>query len=108
MVKNRQILHRPILTEKMNKLQDSQNMYAFQVDPGANKIQIKDAVENKFDVKVSKVRTMNFFGKSKQMTVRSGGRAIRTSGRRSNWKKAIVTLTEGFSIDLYADAEGEN
>ncbi len=108
MVKNRQILHRPILTEKMNKLQDSQNMYAFQVDSGANKIQIKDAVENKFDVKVSKVRTMNFFGKSKQMTVRSGGRAIRTSGRRSNWKKAIVTLTEGFSIDLYADAEGEN
>ena len=108
MIKNRQILYRPILTEKMNKLEDSQNMYAFQVDSGANKIQIKEAVENKFDVKVSKVRTMNFFGKSKQMTVRSGGRAIRTSGRRSNWKKAVVTLAEGYSIDLYAAAEGEN
>ena len=54
------------------------------------------------------LRTMNFFGKSKQMTVRSGGRAIRTSGKRSHWKKAVVTLVEGFSIDLYADAEGEN
>ena len=101
MVKNRQILHRPILTEKMNKLQDSQNMYAFQVDSSANKIQIKDAVEYKFDVKVSKVRTMNFFGKSKQMTVRSGGRVIKTSGKRSSWKNAVVTLGEGFSIDLY-------
>ncbi len=101
-------MHRPILTEKMNQLEDSQNMYAFQVDPQANKIEIKDAVENKFDVKVSKVRTMNFFGKSKQMTVRSGGRAIRTSGRRSNWKKAVVTLDEGFSIDLYAAAGGES
>ncbi|MBH31413.1 MAG: 50S ribosomal protein L23 [Candidatus Marinimicrobia bacterium] len=108
MVKNRQILHRPIVTEKMNQFEDSQNMYAFQVDTSANKIQIKDAVENKFDVKVSKVRTMNFFGKSKQMTVRSGGRAIRTSGRQSNWKKAVVTLAEGFSIDLYAAAESEN
>ena len=101
MAKNRQILFRPILTEKMNQLEDSQNMYAFQVDPNANKIDIKDAVEKKFDVKVTKVRTMNFFGKSKQMTVRSGGRAIKTSGRRSNWKKAVVTLDEGFSIDLY-------
>ena len=69
--------------------------------PKANKIEIKDAVEKKFDVKVRKVRTMNFFGKNKQMTMRSGGRAIRTSGRRSNWKKAVVTLDEGFSIDLY-------
>ena len=101
MTKKRQVLFRPILTEKMNQLEDSQNMYAFQVDPNANKIDIKDAVEKKFDVKVTKVRTMNFFGKSKQMTVRSGGRAIRTSGRRSNWKKAVVTLDEGFSIDLY-------
>jgi large subunit ribosomal protein L23 len=108
MTKKRQVLHRPILTEKMNQLEDSQNMYAFQVDPNANKIEIKDAVEQKFDVKVTKVRTMNFFGKSKQMTVRSGGRAIRTSGRRSNWKKAVVTLGEGFSIDLYAAAGGES
>ncbi len=76
-------------------------MYAFQVDPHANKIEIKRAVEEKFDVKVKKVRTMNFRGKSKQMTVRSGGRVIKTSGKRSSWKKAVVTLDEGFSIDLY-------
>ena len=85
----------------MNQLEDSQNMYAFQVDPHANKIEIKRAVEEKFDVKVKKVRTMNFLGKSKQMTVRSGGRTIKTSGKRSSWKKAVVTLNEGFSIDLY-------
>ena len=101
MYKNRHTLFRPILTEKMNQLEDSQNMYAFQVDPHANKIEIKRAVEEKFDVKVKKVRTMNFLGKSKQMTVRSGGRVIKTSGKRSSWKKAVVTLDEGFSIDLY-------
>jgi large subunit ribosomal protein L23 len=44
---------------------------------------------------------MNFQGKSKQMTMRSGGRPIRTSGRRSNWKKAIVTLQDGYTIDLF-------
>ena len=101
MYKKRQILFRPILTEKMNQLEDSQNMYAFQVDPHSNKIEIKRAVEEKFDVKITKVRTMNFLGKSKQMSVRSGGRVIRTSGKRSSWKKAVVTLDKGFSIDLY-------
>ncbi len=94
-------MFRPILTEKMNQLEDSQNMYAFQVDPHSNKIEIKRAVEEKFDVKITKVRTMNFLGKSKQMSVRSGGRVIRTSGKRSSWKKAVVTLDKGFSIDLY-------
>ena len=105
MYKNRQILLRPILTEKINKLEDDKNNYAFEVNPKANKIEIKEAVEEKFDVKVNKVRTMNFFGKSKQMTVRSGGRSIRTSGRRSNWKKALVTLGKEHSIDLYGIGE---
>jgi len=100
-------LFRPILTEKMNQLEDSQNMYAFQVDPHSNKIEIKRAVEEKFDVKITKVRTMNFLGKSKQMSVRSGGRVIKTSGKRSSWKKAVVTLDKGFSIDLY-DSEVES
>ena len=58
-------------------------------------------MEEKFDVKITKVRTMNFLGKSKQMSVRSGGRVIKTSGKRSSWKKAVVTLDKGFSIDLY-------
>ena len=101
MYKNRHTLFRPILTDKMNQHEDAHNMYPFQLDPHANKIEIKRAVEEKFDVKVKKVRTMNFLGKSKQMTVRSGGRVIKTSGKRSSWKKAVVTLDEGFSIDLY-------
>ena len=53
-----------------------------------------------FDVSVNKVSRSNRSGKKKNMTVRSGGRTIRTNGRRSNWKKAIVTLKEGDVIDL--------
>ena len=65
-----------------------------------NKLDIKKAVEAMFDVSVKKVSTSNRSGKKKNMTVRSGGRTIRTNGRRSNWKKAIVTLKEGDVIDL--------
>ena len=105
-----EILIRPILSEKMNKLEvkERNKSYAFKVNVNANKIEIKNAVENKFDVKVMKVRTMNFFGKSKQMTVKSGGRAIRTSGKKSNWKKAIVSLMDGESIDFYSSYGGDN
>ena len=67
---------------------------------GTNKLDIKKAVEMMFDVSVKKVSTSNRSGKKKNMTVRSGGRTIRTNGRRSNWKKAIVTLKEGDVIDL--------
>jgi len=105
-----EILIRPILSEKMNKLEENLKIkrYAFQVNVKANKIEIKYAIEKRFEVKVKKVRTMNFFGKSKQMTVRSGGRAIRTSGKKANWKKAIVSLSEGYSIDFYSSSEVEN
>ena len=94
----------------MNKLEvkERNKSYAFKVNVNANKIEIKNAVENKFDVKVMKVRTMNFFGKSKQMTVKSGGRAIRTSGKKSNWKKAIVSLMDGESIDFYSSYGGDS
>ena len=68
---------------------------------GTNKLEIKKAVEMMFDVSVKKVSTSNRSGKKKNMTVRSGGRTIRTNGRRSNWKKAIVTLDAGDTIDLY-------
>jgi large subunit ribosomal protein L23 len=78
--------------------------YAFVVAPDANKIEIKNAVEDRFNVQVIDVTTMNRKGKVKSMTVRSGGRVIRTEGRRSNWKKAIVTLAEGNRIDFF---EGE-
>ncbi len=96
----RKLIIRPIFTEKMSQLEESQRKYAFQVLPTANKIEIKRAVETKFDVEVEKVATMNRKGKAKEMTVRSGGHTIRTQGHRSSWKKAIVTLREGFSIDL--------
>jgi len=85
----------------MSRLEESQNRYAFQVDRRANKIEIRKAIEKKFNVKISKISTTNMKGKQKQMTVRSGGHVIRTSGKRSDWKKAMVTLEEGFTIDLY-------
>ena len=96
----RKILIRPLFTEKMSFLEETQRKYAFEVDSSANKIQIKKAVEDKFDVQVQKVATMNRKGKAKQMSVRSGGRAIRTQGFQSSWKRTVVTLKEGFTIDL--------
>lgn len=95
-----EIIIRPLFTEKMSFLEEDERKYAFQVDREANKIEIKRAVEEQFDVKVKKVATMNRKGKEKQMSVRSGGRVIRTQGRRAHWKRAVVTLAEGFSIDL--------
>ena len=97
---------RPLFTEKMTQLEDVERKYAFQVSSNSNKIDIKNAVEKKFDVEVEKVATMNRLGKTKDMTMKSGGRTIRTSGKRSNWKKAIVTLREGFSIDLMKSEVG--
>jgi len=94
------IILSPIFTEKMSALEESQRKYAFKVLPAANKIEIKRAIEEKFDVKVAKVATMNRQGKAKQITIRSGGRPIRTQGKRSHWKKAIITLKEGYVIDL--------
>ena len=93
-------LIKPILTEKMAILQERENKYAFIVPKNCNKNTVKKAVELKFDVKVVKVSTMNQSGKQKQMTVKSGGRTIRTSGMRSSFKKAIVTLHNDDKIDL--------
>ena len=100
------IIIKPILTEKMAIMQERQNKYAFIVSPGANKIQIKLAVENKFNVSVSKVSTMNYSGKVKNMTTRSNGKTIRAQGRKSSFKKAVVTLAEGNNID-YLNSGGE-
>ncbi len=93
MPKDRIILKRPLLTEKSTQLQDNLNQVAFEVDPLVNKIEIKRAVEERFDVKVTKVRTMNVRGKMKRMG--------RFEGRRSSWKKAIVTLAEGQKIEFF-------
>ena len=101
MAKSKQIILRPLFTEKITLLTESERKYAFEVAPDANKMEIKDAIEKKFDVKITKVATMNMMGKQKSMTVRSGGKVIRTFGRRKHWKKAVVTLGEGYAIDLY-------
>ncbi len=101
MAKSNQIILRPLFTEKITLLSERERKYGFEVAPDANKLEIKDALEKKFDVKVSKVATMNMRGKKKSTTVRSGGRVIRTFGRRKHWKKAVITLVEGYAIDLY-------
>ena len=90
---NRDIIIRPIVTEKISNLQETENKVAFVVDRSANKIEIRKAVENKFNVQVKKVATINMKGKMKRLG--------RFEGRRANWKKAVVTLREGFAIDFF-------
>ncbi|HOH08718.1 MAG TPA: 50S ribosomal protein L23 [bacterium] len=93
----RLILVKPILTEKMLKMQETAGKYAFVVDRGANKIEIKRAVEKKFEVTVDEVSTVVVKGKAKRMNTRRG----MTSGKRADWKKAIVTLRSGDKIDFF-------
>lgn len=87
------VIKKPHVTEKTSLGSDSTNTVSLVVDREANKIEIKQAVETLFKVKVSDVRTVNVAGKTK----RSG----KTSAKRSNWKKAYVTLQEGQSIDFF-------
>lgn len=94
------IIIKPLLSEKVNKLTEFAKQYVFQVSGKANKLQIKSAIEEKFEVKVKKVRTINCKGKMKNTSMRSNGKVLRTSGFRSNWKKAIITLSEGHKIDI--------
>ena len=94
------IILRPILSEKGTVLSESLNKYVFEVERQANKIEIKKAVEDKFNVQIVKVAIVNVKGKQKNTTIRSNGNILRTSGNRPNWKKAIVTLREGYSIDI--------
>ncbi|MCX5907057.1 MAG: 50S ribosomal protein L23, partial [Deltaproteobacteria bacterium] len=84
---------RPLITEKSTKQKEAENQIAFVVDPKANKIEIRLAVEKLFKVKVLRVRTMNVLGKQKRM-----GRYL---GWKSDWKKAIVTLREGDRIEFF-------
>ncbi len=86
------IVRRPIITEESTIQTQSRNQYVFHVDPRANKHQIRDAIEQMFQVKVVSVNTMNYVGKQR--------RRGRTVGRRPHWKKAIVTLRPGDAIDL--------
>lgn len=88
----RDILIRPIVTEKSAALME-QGKYTFRVPLAATKIQIRQAVEQIFKVKVQAVNTMRYEGKLKRMG--------RTQGRRSDWKKAVVTLKPGEAIELF-------
>ena len=97
------IIMKPIITEKMHILQEKNNSFAFQVAVKSNKLEIKSAIEAKFGVRVANVRTMNIRGKMRSLSVRSGGRVIRTEGKKANWKKAIITLVEGDTIDVYGN-----
>lgn len=88
-----QVVKRPVVTEKSNKQKELSNQIAFEVDRRANKIEIKQAIERLFNVKVLKVNTLRVEGKEKRMG--------RTKGRTRQWKKAIVTLRAGDHIEFF-------
>jgi len=92
----RQVVRRPLITEKGTLAKELSNQLVFEVDRRANKVEIRQAVESAFDVKVLKVRTINFKGKAKRI-----GRFM---GRRSDWKKAYVTLAPGHTVDFFEGA----
>lgn len=92
------ILKRPIITEKFTTLGETLNKYGFVVDGKANKVQIKNAVEELYEVNVRDVRTMNMPAKNTSRFTKSGI----SRGRKSGYKKAIITVAEGESIDFYS------
>tara|TARA_B100001964_G_C13883453_1_gene443960 strand:+ start:207 stop:494 length:288 start_codon:yes stop_codon:yes gene_type:complete len=90
------VLRAPKMSEKTLSLKEEANQFAFEVDQRANKIQIKESIEKSFKVSVLKVRTMNVRGKKKRLG--------RYQGLKSSWKKAIITLKEGDTIEYFEGA----
>ncbi|HSA62246.1 MAG TPA: 50S ribosomal protein L23 [Nitrospiraceae bacterium] len=90
------VLVQPLLTEKITGLREKTNTVGFIVHPDANRVQIKQAVEALLKVKVEKVNVMNVRGKVKRLG--------RFSGKRSDWKKAFVTLKQGEKLEMYESA----
>lgn len=88
-----EIIRKPLISEKANLLKENSQVVTFEVNRSANKIEIKQAVEKAFDVKVKAVNTIQFRGKMKRVGA--------NLGQRNNWKKAYVTLEEGQNIDFY-------
>lgn len=88
-----QIIRKPLITEKTSQQKETTQVVAFEVARDANKIEIKQAIEKAFDVKVTQVNTALIAGKVK--------RVGRQFGKRANWKKAYVTLAEGSNIDFF-------
>ena len=93
------IIMKPVITEKMTAKGESLNQYGFIVDKKANKIQIKQEVEDLYGVQVISVNTMNYSGKTKSRFTKSGV----ITGKTKAFKKAIVTLAEGETIDFFSN-----
>jgi len=93
------VLIKPIITEKMTTDSELNNRYGFVVDPKANKLQIKDAVEATYGVSVKKVRTMNYGPSRKSRYTKTGVQ----HGKTNAIKKAIVDVVEGDIIDFYSN-----
>lgn len=96
----REVIVGPVITEKSARHMEERNVYTFVVDRGANKIEIGQAVERLWDVRVTNVRTMVYAGKARRAFL---GRMSRNRdiGRRPAFKKALVTLAEGDHIEFY-------
>jgi large subunit ribosomal protein L23 len=93
-----EILKKPLLTEKVSQLTEKLNRYVFKVDHRANKIQIKQAIENMYGVNVTAVNTMKYVGKLKSRNTKAG----LVTGRAATYKKAVITLKDGETIDFYS------
>jgi large subunit ribosomal protein L23 len=93
------IIIKPIITEKMTDKSEKLNQFGFIVDNRANKLQIKSEVEDLYGVEVLSVNTMNYSGKTKSRNTKTGI----ISGKTKAFKKAIVTLAEGESIDFFSN-----
>lgn len=95
----RTIIIKPIITEKAEKLSEGLSQFSFVVDKKANKVEIRKAIEKLYSVNVSSVNTMLMPGRAKNRNTKSG----LLKGRVSSFKKAIVTLEAGESIDFFGD-----
>ena len=93
------IIIKPLVTEKMTSITEKQNKFGFIVQPGANKIEIKKEIESRYNVTVTAVNTARYGGKNKTRYTKAG----LIKGRTNAFKKAIVTLKEGETIDFYSN-----
>jgi large subunit ribosomal protein L23 len=95
----KEILIKPVITEKADKLSENLNQYSFIVNRNANKIEIRKAVESMYNVDVESVNTLIMPAKTKRRNTRSG----QSVGRVSSYKKAVITLASGEEIDFFGD-----
>ena len=93
------VIIKPVITEKMTEKGESLNQFGFIVDPHANKLQIKTEIENLYGVQVVSVNTMRYSGKSKSRMTKTG----LLTGKTKAFKKAIVTLADGETIDFFSN-----